>query len=110
MTDQEAQSDTVDSPFVFLAPQFDWAFSETAPGEGLPRLSQRFSESVFFAPPEDRSIRKLLPLGTPAADLILVELGKARDEEFYLMLAEADGIMATVPSEDRTKVRSDLAA
>jgi hypothetical protein len=44
MTDQEAQSDTVDSPFVFLAPQFDWAFSETAPGEGLPRLSQRFSE------------------------------------------------------------------
>jgi hypothetical protein len=64
------------------------------------------ADSVFFAPPEERSIRKLLPQGAPAADTILVELRKTRDEEFYVMLAEADDVMTAVPSEDRTKVRS----
>jgi hypothetical protein len=102
--------DHIASPFRFLAPDFDWAFAETEPGEALRRLSQRYSDSVFFAPPTDLRIRKLLPLGALAAEPLLADLRRARDEEFYLMLAEANGVTEAVPSEDRTKLRPQRAA
>ena len=100
--------DHIASPFNFLAPEFDWAFAETEPGAALAKLSQRFNGSIFVAPPAETSIKKLLPIGSLAAEQVLVDLRRSRDEEFYLMLAEADTEAA--PSEDRTKLRPRRAA
>jgi hypothetical protein len=63
--------------------------TETPRGEALAQLSRRFSESLFFAPPREEKIRKVLPEGTSAADAVLGELRRRRDDEFYLMLAES---------------------
>src|SRR3984893_4175012 len=68
---------------------FDWALSQTPRGEALSRLASRYSESLFFAPPEETAIRHILPRGSPAAiDAVLDELRRRRDAEFNLMIAE----------------------
>jgi hypothetical protein len=102
--------DRLRSPFTFLATEFDWAIVETRAGEALSSLSQRFSDSIFFAPPQGRQIKRLLPLAATGANSILVDLRKERDEEFYLMLAEAAEVREPVPSEDRTKLLPRRAA
>jgi hypothetical protein len=95
------------SPFGFLGPEFDWAFASAPAGEALSALSLRFSESLFCAPPEDRLIKKL---AASTVDSVLVDLRKARDDDFYLMLAEAGRIAEAAPSEDRTKLLGRRAA
>ena len=97
--------DKLSEPFNFLKPEFDWAFADTEPGEALGKLAQRFSESLFFAPPTTIATRKVLPVGGAGAELVLSDLRKSRDEEFYLMLAEARGQPDPVPSEDTTKLK-----
>jgi hypothetical protein len=54
------------------------------------------SDSIFFAPPR--------PLATVEANSILFDLRKERDDEFYLMLAEAAGVSEAVPIDDRAKL------
>lgn len=90
-------------PFDFLKPEFDWAFSKTTSGYALAELANRFSESLFFAPPTAHAIRKVLPPGAAAAEPILGDLRKARDEEFYLMLAELED-QRPMPIEATTKL------
>lgn len=97
--------DKLSDPYSFLKPEFDWAFSNTEPDEALGKLAQRFSESLFFAPPVVTSTKKVLPTGGAGAELVLSDLRKSRDEEFYLMLAESRGKPDPVPSEDTTKFK-----
>lgn len=97
----------VSAPFDFLKPEFDWAFAKTAPGEALSKLSERFSESLLFATPVHHEIKKALPAGAAAAEPILRDLRKERDDEFYLMLAEASEAKEQAgagASEDTTKL------
>ena len=91
-------------PFGLLKPEFDWAFANTEPNEALAKLSERFSESLFFAPPSHQAMKKLLPEGPTAAEQILSDLRRSRDEEFYLMLAEAGGGRNVPPTEDITRL------
>ncbi len=105
--------DEISTPFNFLNPEFDWAFANTEPGEALGKLAQRFSESLFFAPPTMTATKKVLPVGPPGAELILSDLRKSRDEDFYLMLAEAANLGGepTVPrSRDISEIAPKLAA
>ena len=97
-------------PMEYLRPEFDWAFADTDWGQALAALSRRFTASLFFAPPTERLIRKPLPLGASAAEPILFELRKARDDEFYLMVAESIEATSGIASEDRTKLRWQRAA
>ena len=97
--------DKLSDPFNFLKPEFDWAFSNTEPNEALEKLAQRFSKSLFFAPPAVTAARKVLPIGGAGAELVLTDLRKSRDEDFYLMLAESRGQPDPVPSEDTTKFK-----
>jgi len=84
--------DQISVPFDFLKREYDWALTETKPGDALEKLAQRFSESLFFAPPTSTSVKNVLPtgdnVGAAVGELILPDLRKARDHEFYLMLAE----------------------
>lgn len=98
------------NPFSFLKPEFDWAFANTEPDEALAKLAQRFSESLFFAPPNVTATRKVLPVGGAGAELVLSDLRKSRDEDFYLMMAEARGQADPVPSEDTTRFEPALLA
>ncbi|MDE2163674.1 MAG: hypothetical protein KGJ53_10975 [Alphaproteobacteria bacterium] len=92
------------SPFEFLKQEFDWAFAETESGEALGALANRFSESLSFATPTSRVVKKVLPTGPSAADAILSELRKARDDEFYLMLAEYEDGKSGIACEDTTRL------
>jgi hypothetical protein len=94
-------------PFDFLEEQFKWAFAETRPGEALAILATRYSESLFIVPPHEETIRKVLPGGAPTAGVILGDLRRRRDDEFYLMMAESTGPSTTVPPSRET---SQLAA
>ena len=49
-------------------------------------------------------MNKVLPAGPAAAEPILCDLRKARDDEFYLMLAEAEEYAGAGASEDTTKL------
>jgi hypothetical protein len=102
--------DRLRGPFTFLASEFDRVIAETEAGEALGSLSRRFFDSIFFAPPQGHQIRKVLPLAAMAASSILVDLRKERDEEFYVMLAEAMEVSEAVSSEDRTKLLARRAA
>jgi hypothetical protein len=97
-------------PMEFLRSDFEWAFTKTDSGQALTGLSHRLTASLFCAPPADRLIRKPLPLGVSAAEPISFELRKARDDEFYLMIAECIDAHALVASEDRTKLKLQHAA
>ena len=77
--------DKVSVPFDFLKPEFD---SRRPKSARLSRLAQRFPTLLFFAPPSTSPIKKVLPGGGALGELILPDLRRARDEEFYLMLAE----------------------
>jgi hypothetical protein len=96
--------DSLSEPFKFLKSEFDWAFSSTAKGEALAALSCKFSQSLFFAPPSLTEMKKVLPTGPTAAEQILSDLRKFRDEEFYLMVAELENEPGPVPSEDSTRL------
>lgn len=93
-------------PFDFLLEEFKWAFSETRPGEALSRLADRFSESLQFDPPHSEEMRKILPVGPAASELVLSDLRRRRDEEFYLMLADTWGgaPKRVEPSLDMTRL------
>jgi hypothetical protein len=92
------------NPFDFLEDQFNWAFLETPPGEALAQLSRRYSESLFFAPPREEKIRKALPEGASAAHIILGDLRRHRDNEFYLMLAELDPSSTLRPCRETSQL------
>ncbi len=103
--------DRLRDPFAFLAQQFDWALAETEAGEGLSGLSQRFTDSMFFAPPQGHKVRRVLPQGaTMAGSSILADLRKERDDEFYLMLAETTTVGELLSSDDRARLLSRRAA
>jgi hypothetical protein len=87
-------------PFNFLLPEFESAASDKS-GEALSNLAQRFSESLFFAPPQQKVIREVLPI---TAESVLTEVRKARDHDFYLMLAEAEEDEGALPSDDRASL------
>ena len=93
----------LEMPFNFLLPEFDWAASDKS-GEALSKLAQRFSESLFFAPPTLQPIRKVLPPAPIAAEPILSDLRKSRDEDFFLMLAEAEEAEEAIPSDGRDRL------
>jgi len=85
---------------ITVAPE--WAFAETPRGEALAYLSRRYSESLFLAPPHEEIIRKILPGGALAAETVMSDLRRRRDDEFYLMMAESTGPSMTVPPSRET--------
>jgi hypothetical protein len=88
------------APFEFLRVEFDWALSETAPGEALSALARRYSESLFFAPPQEERIRRVLSEDPAATDAVIEDLRRRRDEEFKLMIAELWGRPQIVARRD----------
>jgi hypothetical protein len=97
----------ISAPFDFLKHEFDWALAETSPGYALGTLAQRYSDSLFFAPPTFADIKKLIPSDVEpvVGELILPDLRKARDAEFYLMLAEQERQRDLGPSQDTTMLK-----
>jgi hypothetical protein len=93
------------NPFEFLEEQFNWAFPKNATRRSTCAIIMA-AESLFFAPLREEKIRKVLPEGASAANTILGDLRRNRDNEFYLMLAEL-GSPSTLPPSRKT---SQLAA
>src|SRR5258708_12539907 len=73
----------LEMPFNFLLPEFDWAASDKS-GEPLSKLPQRFSESLFFAPPPLQPIRTVFPPTPLPAQPIPRLLLHTRDQPFSL--------------------------
>jgi hypothetical protein len=90
------------NPFQLLQQEFEWGWTNTAPGEALRALAERHSQSLFFAPPDEEFIRKSLRFdaGSAAAERLIEELRRRRDEEFWSLLSEATGESKVEPSRE----------
>lgn len=90
-------------PFDFLMNDFDWAWSNTAPGQALQGLASRHTESVLFVPPTMHDVPRTiaLALNTPAGpELAREELRKRRDDEFLALMLDTWPDQASPPSRD----------
>jgi hypothetical protein len=94
------------APFDFLKEEFEWAWSNTEKGTALAKLARRHAESLFFAPPTVESFRKAVnPDAWPtAAEIVGEDLRRKRNAEFYLMLAELQGLPKVEPNREMSEL------
>ncbi len=92
----------LEEPFDFLETEFDWAWENTAPGEALPTLVRRHTDSLFFAAPRIEEVRKAIEFDADAAaeEFAKEELRRKRDEEFRALLIDTWHQREVVPNRD----------
>ncbi len=76
------------SPFDYLKKEFDWAWLNAPAGQALGTLASRHQESLLFAAPVSREIKKPAESRKALQDPAKRDLCEARDQEFKLMIAE----------------------
>ena len=92
----------LEEPFDFLEIEFDWAWENTDPGEALPSLVRRHTDSLFFAPPIIDEVRKTIELDNydAAEEFAKDELRRKRDDEFRALLIDTWHKREVVPNRD----------